>query len=401
MNRGHRRAIWIGLALLLALAAIASGCGGDGSSAEPVAVEVPTEAMSDADAASVDATVAKIWEANKTDVPTLYVGVWDPEKGVFTKAYGESAKGIAATTDDSFRIGSISKTFTAIVVLQLVEDGKLALDDTIQDVAPEVAKRYPTVADRTIEQLLRMQSGISDYINPEQGVVKDVVADPERVWSPDELIGRGIELGVSAPGAPGGYSTTNYILLQEIAEEITGASLADLIKSDVTDRLGMEKTYLPPNDDTTLPDPALHSAVTPSCRSEFTDSGGEIELGTDLTDWNASYGQGGGGMTSTLGDLGTWAASGTGDVLLSEDLATQRNDMSPLRDGFYYGLGVLRFGGWHGHEGEALGWEALALKDTDSGVTIALAGNSCGIFGQLVSVIQALYPEIPLQDEAP
>ena len=399
MSSRHRRAISIGLALLLALAvSVASGCGGDDSSAESVTVEMPTEAMSDADAAGVDEAVTKIWEANKTDVPTLYVGVWDPEKGVFTKAYGESAKGVAATTDDSFRIGSISKTFTAIVVLQLVADGKLALDDTIEDAAPEVAKKYPTVADRTIEQLLGMHSGISDYINPKEGVVKDVVANPDRVWSPDELIARGIELGVAPAGEPGGYSTTNYILLQEIAEEITGSSLADLIKSDVTDRLAMEKTFLPPNDDTTLPDPALHSAVTPSCQGEFTRSGGEIELGTDLTDWNASYGQGGGGMTSTLGDLGTWAASGTGDALLPDDLVTQRNDVKLIGDGIYYGLGVLRFGGWHGHEGEALGWETLAVKDAKSGVTVALAGNSCGILGQLVSVIQALYADIPLQD---
>lgn len=397
MNTWHRRTISVSLALLLALAvSVASGCGDDDSSADSVTVEMPTEAMSDADAASVDAAVTKIWETNKKDVPTLYVGVWDPEKGVFTKAYGESAPGVAATTDDSFRIGSISKAYTANVVLQLVADGKVALDDTIEDAAPEVANKYPTVADRTIEQLLAMQSGISDYINPEQGVVKDVVAKPDRVWSPDELIARGIELGVAPPGKTGSYTTTNYILLQEIAEEITGSSLADLIKSDITDRLGLEKTFLPPNDDTTLPDPALHSTVTPACQGEFTRSGAEIALGTDLTDWNASYGQGGGGMTSTIGDLGTWAASGTGDVLLPEDLVTKRNDTKLLGEGVPYGLGVLRFGSWYGHEGEALGWETLALKDPKSGVTIAVAGNSCGILGQLGSVFTALYPGIPL-----
>lgn len=397
MGKRRRQVIYTSVGLLLALTLVlASGCGGDDSTAESVSVEMPTEAMSDSDAASVDATVTKIWETNKTDVPTLYVGVWDPEKGVFTKAYGESAPGVAATTDDTFRIGSISKSYTANVVLQLVADGKVSLDDTIEDAAPEVAKKYPTVADRTIEQLLGMHSGISDYINPKEGVVKDVVAKPDRVWSPDELIARGIELGVAPAGEPGGYSTTNYILLQEIAEEITGSSLADLIKNDVTDRLGMETTFLPPNDDTTLPDPALHSAVTPSCQGEFTNSGAEIELGTDLTDWNASYGQGGGGMTSTIGDLGTWAASGTGDVLLPEDLVTKRNETTLLGEGIAYGLGVLKFGSWYGHEGEALGWETLAIKDTKSGVTVAVAGNSCGILGPLASVITALYPQSPL-----
>jgi hypothetical protein len=98
----------------------------------------------------------------------------------------------------------------------------------------------------------------------------------------------------------------------------------------------------------------------------------------------------------TLGDLGTWAASGTGDVLLPEDLVTKRNDTKQLAEGISYGLGVLRFGGWYGHEGEAPGWETLALKDTKSGVTVAVAGNSCGVLGELASVITALYPQSPL-----
>jgi D-alanyl-D-alanine carboxypeptidase len=147
---------------LLGAAFLVAGCGG-GSDSGSVSVDMPDTEMSAADAAKVDAAVTAVWNPVKDNLPALYVGVWDPEKGVFEKAYGDASKGVPATLDDSLRIGSISKTFTANVILQLVDDGKLSLDDTISDAAPEVAKKYPQVADRTIRQLLDMHSGISDY----------------------------------------------------------------------------------------------------------------------------------------------------------------------------------------------------------------------------------------------
>jgi D-alanyl-D-alanine carboxypeptidase len=396
MVGGVMRAV-AGLAVLATLVvAISSGCGGSEESTAKVEVEIAETPMGEADAAKVDETVTGVWAASKTNVPALYVGVWDPEKGVFTKAYGDAAEGRPATIDDSFRIGSVSKTFTAIVALQLVEDGKLALDDTVADVAPGVAEKFPEAADRTIEQLLSMHSGISDYLNTPDGIVKDITADPNKAWDPDELIAGGIEVGVGPAGEPGGYSTTNYILLQEIVEEATGDTLAERIKADVTDPLALPDTFLPPNDDTTLPEPAAHSLLTPSCQQEFVSSGANAEIGTDLTDWSSSYGQGGGGMTSTLADLGRWAASGTGDVLLPDDLVEQRNQTSVLGDGVEYGLGLVKLGGWYGHGGEALGWENLAVREPKSGVVLYVAGNSCGIGLVLAAVVAKLYPDIPL-----
>jgi len=353
---------------------------------------MPTDPMSASDAAAVDKTINAVWQPAKADIPALYVGIWDPKKGVYTKAFGESAKGVQATTGDSFRIGSITKTFTANVILQLVDSGKISLDEEIKKTAPRVARRYPSVANRTIRQLLSMQSGISDYINGKGGIVKEIAAKPDRVWSADDLIKWGIARGVTPAGKTANYSTTNYILLQQIAEEVSGSPLADLIKTKVSSPLGLAKTYLPPNQDTALPNPATHSSVTQSCKQEFADSDADIKLGTDLTNWNASYGQGGGGMTSTLDEMGKWAASETGDALLPADLVKQRNALTPLSDGIPYGLGVLNLGGWIGHEGEALGWEALAVRDPKSGVSVVLAGNSCGIILTFAQLLQSLYP---------
>ena len=206
----------------------------------------------------------------------------------------------------------------------------------------------------------------------------DRVALLERAAASPKLIRTGISLGLNPAGTPG-YSTTNFILLQEIAEEVTGKPLAELIAASATGPLNLAHTYLPRNADTALPDPVADSRVTLVCQRDFASSGGTVALGTDLTAWNASYGQGGGGMTSTITDLRTWATSETGTTLLPAALAKQRLHFSPIGNGEDYGLGIFTIGDWIGHEGEALGWESIALHNPKTGVSIAFAANSCGV----------------------
>jgi D-alanyl-D-alanine carboxypeptidase len=352
--------------------------------------------MSAAAVASVDATVKSTWAPYRSNLPALYVGIVDPKTGAVVRAYGSAAPGRAATTADSVRIGSISKTFTATVVLHLVAVGKLALTQTIAQAAPAVAARFPTVAQRTLQELLSMTSGIPDYVDPPNGIIPELVAHPQHVFTSDELIRTGIGLGLKPAGTPG-YSTTNFILLQEIAEEVTGRPLAALIASGVTGPLKLTHTYLPSNTDTALPDPASDSHLTPVCQQQFASSGGKVALGTDLTAWNASYGQGGGGMISTITDLRTWAVDAAGDTLLPSSLVSQRLRFSPIGEGEDYGLGIFEVGNWIGHEGEALGWESISLHNTKTGVDIAMASNSCGVGPFFAKLILALYPgTIPL-----
>jgi D-alanyl-D-alanine carboxypeptidase len=203
------------------------------------------------DAERVDAVARSIVAAGARGA---WVGVWDPEKGTHAVAVGEAAPGRPASVDDNWRIGSITKTFTATVILELVDQGRLALDDTVADVDPDLAARFPPYADLTIRQLLAMQSGIGDYFNSPRGIAGLVAADPQKVWRPDELIAGGIRVGVAKRGTPG-YSTTNYIVLQEIAERLTGTTLADAIADRVTGPLGLTVTTLPPTDDSSISDP--------------------------------------------------------------------------------------------------------------------------------------------------
>lgn len=345
--------------------------------------------------AQVDqAAQTMLTQATKDGATAVHVAVADPQQGDVVKAYGTvSTGGAPASLDDTFPIGSITKTFTAVVILKLIESGQLSLDDTVNDRLPDLAAKYPDLAPLTVQQLLTMTSGVPDYLNVPDSVVTEIVADPHRVWKPEELIGAAVAAGVQPPGTPG-YSTTNFLILQLIAESIGGKPLQDLIAADVTTPLGMAHTFLPPPDDTTLPSPSTHGYIAGGCVDELTQDGATLPADSDTSDWNTSYAQGGGAMASTIGDLLTWAESTAGNTLLDDDLATQRLQTAPIPGGIDYGLGIFKVGSWYGHEGEAIGWEALSVTDPDTGVSVALAANGCGgIFEYFADFLDALYPD--------
>lgn len=403
------------LAPLLALALISTACGGDDdTTTESTATTSPATTTADTpDTTAADGPVGTgsmdqelAVSIDESAVETLaglaanggtafYVAISDPEQGDYLAAYGDAGvDGPAATVDDTFRIGSITKTFTAAVILQLVDEGELALGDTVQDVQPGLAADFPELASITIDQLLGMTSGISDYLNVPDSIVTGVVDDPTRVWQPYELIEAGIGAGVSAPGTPG-YSTTNYIALQLIAEDLTGRSLQDLITDRLIESQDLGNVAYPPNDDTALPEPLTRGYVAGGCVEELAADGSVVAEGTDTTDWNASYGQGGGQIISDIASLLHWAETMSGSNTLSDELAATRIETTNLVAGTDYALGIFRVGtNWWGHEGEMIGWESLQLHDPDTGVSIAVASNGCG--GQFLiyaDFIDSIYPD--------
>lgn len=409
------------IASLLVLAVLAAACGGDDASestevsstdaatTDPATTDAATTdpattdsaedmsgtEMSAADAAAIDELAeGLLLQLAENQVSAIYVAVSDPARGTYVAAYGDAAAGgDAASVDDSMRIGSVTKTLTATVILELVDEGVLTLDDTIEQQLPDLAAEYPDIAGITLRQLLSMTSGIPDYLNVPDGVVASIVEDPMRVWSTDELIAAGIAGGL-APAGTAGYSTTNYLILQEIVEEVTGMPLADAIGERITEPLEMVDSVLPPDDDTALPAPLAAGYAAGSCVEELQQSGADIDEPVETTDWNASYGQGGGGMTSTIGDLLIWAHSEVGTSLLSDETADERRNYSPIPEGLNYGLGMFELGSWVGHTGEAIGWEALAVHDPATGVSVAMAGNGCGgIFAGFLALLDELYPD--------
>jgi D-alanyl-D-alanine carboxypeptidase len=398
----HRVAVAIALVSTLVMAACSSGDDDSSDAATPepeslnygAAANPTTKPMSATDAAAVDAAAQTALAGLSGKTPGFYVGVWDPKKGFFTKAYGDAqVGGAAATVDDSMRIGSMTNTFTATIVLQLVREGQLSLSDTVGKRAPVLAAAFPQLSRLTVQQLLAMRSGVPDYIQAPGGAIADIVANPDRIWTPPELVGEGVKLGVEKPGTPG-YSSTNFIVLQIMAENVTGSRLADLIAQRIARPLHLEHTALPPETDTTLPNPVAHGYLNQGCVDEIAADGAPgVPVGTETTDWNASFGQGAGGITSTLDDMGVWANTTMGTTSLSKELGLQRIRTRDLGTGLHYGLGIISFGDWTGHAGEAIGWESLGLHDPRTGVTFVAATNACnGTASAFTTMLATLYP---------
>ncbi len=390
-----------------ALAVALTGCSSDAndsSASSTASTAAPSSAkwtgpartttpMAAADRAEIDA-VAKEALAQLPGLPGIWVGVWDPKKGVYTAAYGNAVlPDTAATVQDHNRIGSLTKTFTAAAVLQQVDAGKLALDDTVGDVLPDLAKDHPDVAGITVAQLLGMRSGIPDYANTGL-VIKKVVADPSKVWTPSEIIDLTLtETTLSTPGTPG-YSTTNYLVLGEMLAKVTGKPVEDALNSTAK-AVGLKNTALTAPGDNELPSPSSHGYLNEPGVDSLAAAGVSSEPVGDVTDWSASWGGAGGSMYSTVDDLGTWAASGFGNTLLTTATADRRLQTSKVPDVGKYGLGIIGFAdGWIGHTGQIIGWEAFAFYNTTTGATVVAMVNETGSDLAALGVVGKVYPDL-------
>jgi D-alanyl-D-alanine carboxypeptidase len=151
--------------------------------------------------------------------PGIVAGVWQDGVGSFEAAVGvaDRASGRPLALDDRFRIGSITKTFTATLVLKLVERGRLRLSDRLSEYVPGV----PLGGRITIRELLDMTSGIHNYITP-RFIANQIYRHPHRAWRPAELVRRAVGLKRDFPPGRGQqYSNSNYILLGKVIKQVT------------------------------------------------------------------------------------------------------------------------------------------------------------------------------------
>src|SRR4028119_1681900 len=186
-------------------------------------------------------------------VPGALVYVDVPGEGTWSQAFGTgNIEGdTPITPDDHFRIGSNTKTFTGTVVLQLVDEGKLRLDDPVSKYQPEV----PNGKNITIRELLNMSSGLFSY-SEDKGFNQTLDSDPHKVWEPEELVSIGLRhKPVFPPGKGFYYSNTNFVLLGMIVEELTGRPLEEAYEERIFEPLGMTQTSLPERTSAAIPDP--------------------------------------------------------------------------------------------------------------------------------------------------
>jgi D-alanyl-D-alanine carboxypeptidase len=352
-------------ALLLA----ASGCANEPTTQQPSATAPPPSSsaaaatpMNDALAQRLDTAVNQAMTA--VGAPGAIVGVWGPD-GSYVRAFGVSDKATGAPmkTDFYSRIGSETKTFTVTGVLQLVDQGKLGLDDPIAkyiDGVPEGDKI-------TLRQLARMQSGLFNY-SSSPAFQQAMFADPRHAFTPQELLNFAFaQPNEFPPGEGFQYCNTNTILLGLVVEKVSGQPLHDYIRDHILTPLGMSHTSFPTTN--AFPEPHAQGYTMQTADGKE----------TTATDWNPSWAWAAGAMISTLDDMHIWAPALATGKLLTPELQAQRLQTVgapglPPQDG--YGVGIFNLGGWIGHNGSLPGYQTVAVYLPEKQTTMVILVNS-------------------------
>lgn len=226
--------------------AVATGCGNGISATKDKAARSTTtssaaasptgEALSDSVQAVLDAWA----DAGRGGVAVALAG---SDRELTVAAAGSTGPaGGTVQPDSAFRVGSLSKTFVAVMLLQVVAEGTIGLDDLVVDHAPDL-----TIAKGvTIRQLLAHRSGIPEHTDGE--LAPAVLADPSREWMPADVLNLVAEQQRDfPPDAEFAYSNSNYIVAGLLLEGVTGVTLADNLRTRIVEPLALGSTYFAPD----------------------------------------------------------------------------------------------------------------------------------------------------------
>ncbi|MET7337137.1 serine hydrolase domain-containing protein [Nonomuraea sp. NPDC005650] len=266
----------------------------------------------------------------------------------------------AAPADGRFRVGSVTKSFTATVVLQLVKEGRLELSDSVEQWLPGLVDKG---ADITVRHLLQHTSGLADYT---AGLFDEASVPKERFrsWTARELVERSERLPREfRPGARYSYSNTNYIVLGMLIESVTGRPYATEIRERILRPLGLRRTLLP-GASPEIPGPHTHAY-------EQVTKGGKV----DVTRFDPTIAGAAGEIISTTEDLNRfYRALFQGRLLPAALLKEMKN---PGTTKGTYGLGLelapLPCGSALGHGGGASGYLTVAFSSADGARQVALS----------------------------
>lgn len=266
--------------------------------------------------------------------PGVLASVQDPDGRTRTYVAGEGDRDAHTPVprEGQVRIGSVTKTFTAVVVLQLAGEGKIRLDDPVEAYLPNLVRGKGIDGRQiTVRQLLQHTSGLPEY---EDDVTKDILE--RRYLSPRDALD--VALGheaVFTPGTKYGYSSTNYLVAGLIVQKVTGRPFTEEIDKRVIARIGLRHTYFPAPGETIIRErhPQGYRQDQP---------GAPLRNVTDI-DPSASWVAG--EMVSTNSDLNDFFSEllkGEGNLLLDKaQLAQMRTTVPMGKDGYNAGLGII------------------------------------------------------------
>ena len=243
------------------------------------------------------------------------------------------------TANLSFRIGSITKTFTTTIILMLIDDGYITLNTTLNEVLPELEI---VMGDQiTVENLLQMRSGLRKYL-ADEAFSNFLIYDPERIWEPEELI-RFSNYKIGEPNQEFLYNNGNFILLGLMIEKLTDMAYDEVVKKYILSPLNMNNTYLPIN--LNIPDLFAYGYEYNYESSMYINK--TYYLNPTIA-WSA------GGFISNADDLITWAKVYTNGELISPDLHEKQMTFKVAENNIgidEYGLGMMKYEGLIGHDG--------------------------------------------------
>lgn len=253
----------------------------------------------------------------------------------YTKGYGTFADGQNVTGDTPFPIASLSKSFTALAVLQLADKGRIDLDAAYSSYFPGLSPQDSRVNDITVRHLLNQTSGLNDKVNPDMTRIPQF----QSLYEANQLLD-GVQLAYS-PGTVYSYHNPNYVLLANLVEKMSGERFSDYLQQHIFEPLGMKHTFSVSttqeiNEDHTIPE------------------GHYLNLGRTIAQPEPMWFiEGPAGIVSTAEDMSLWMLAQYHERLLSPALMKQ-----------YHAAGAM---GPYG-----MGW--LADQDESGGRTISHSG---------------------------
>ncbi len=276
-----------------------------------------------------------------------------------TAGKGNLATGEAPPLDGEVRIASNTKTFVAVLIMKMVEEGKVKLDEPIETYLPGIVKGQGVDGKKiTVRQLLQHTSGLPDFGDGQLDyfAIRNDYVSPRDVL--DGVLSRPAQF---APGAKFQYNNANYVALGLLAERVAKRPIAEQIETKIVKPLGLKHTYMPAPGEKTIRGKHPHGYHTRDGKP------GKLE---DITEADPSWEWAAGSMISTPSELNKFMQSVFDGSLLSQASISEMKKSVPAPEmGGEYGLGLIGYksscGVVWGHSGNNPGFHSLSAVGSD------------------------------------
>jgi D-alanyl-D-alanine carboxypeptidase len=314
-----------------------------------------------------------------------------------TEGVADRATGRAISTNDRFRVGSVTKTFSAVVLLQLVDEGKLKLDHSVNSYLPGLLPDNGI----TVRHVLSHRSGLYDYTNDMFAqTVPGFESVRNKVFGYRDLVKLSLKKPrTNAPGAAYAYSNTNFVVAGMLIEKLTSHPVVAEYQNRIFKPLKLsESFYVHPG--TTIPGRHANGYLTP-------DAAGAAVV--DATKQTVSWAQSAGAIISTAHDLDTFYSALIRGKLMSAAQLTQMRKWTTVNSTTSYGLGLRRRDlscgvSVYGHTGTVQGYYTYAFTSKDgkrSLTALANTSNNTAVLNTMYGTLESAFCGKPATKAAP